>query len=90
MRKRIAIWAFCGFAVAGVWVILSFLLPRGSYNFGRSNLVAITAPAALLGRSVGALLGRSIAMKYYWFIALNAAIYAAVGLGAELSRKHER
>ena len=90
MKKRIAIWALCGFAVAGAWVILSFLLPRGSYNFGRSNLVAITAPAALLGRSMGSVLGRSIAMKYYTFIALNAAIYAIFGLGAELFRKHER
>lgn len=89
MNKRIAVWALCGFAVAGVWVILAFLLPRGSYNFGRSNLVAITAPAALLGRSMGSLLGRSIAMKYYWFIVLNAAIYATLGLGAELLRKHK-
>jgi hypothetical protein len=84
MKRRIAIWALCGFGVAAIWVILSFLVSRGSYNFGRSNLVAITAPAALLGRS------HSMAMKYYTFIALNAGMYAVVGLGAELFRKRER
>jgi hypothetical protein len=83
MMRRIGIWALCGFGVAAVWVILSFFLPRGSYNFGRSNLVAITAPAAMLGRS------HSIAMKYYTFIALNAGMYALVGAGAEMFRKRQ-
>jgi len=51
-------------------------------NLGRSTLVAITAPASLLGRT--------IPLAYYWFILLNAATYALCGLAGEVLRPHHR
>jgi hypothetical protein len=74
MVKRIALWTFVGYVIASAWVFYS-LVPNNALNLFRSNLLAITAPASLLGRS--------LAMKYYWFVALNAAIYALVGLAIE-------
>ncbi|HEX9253912.1 MAG TPA: hypothetical protein VF938_00150, partial [Candidatus Angelobacter sp.] len=46
---------------------------------GRSAIVAITAPASLIGRRMP--------LAYYWFILLNAAIYALFGLAVELFRR---
>ena len=46
---------------------------------GRSAIVAITAPASLIGRKMP--------LAYYWFILLNAAIYALFGLATELLRR---
>jgi hypothetical protein len=48
------------------------------YNLSRSSLVAITAPASLLGRAMP--------LKYYWFILLNGVAYAVLGLTSELFR----
>jgi hypothetical protein len=48
-------------------------------NLGRSLVVAITAPASLLGRR--------LPLAYYWFILLNGAIYAFAGVVAELLRR---
>jgi hypothetical protein len=78
MKRRICLWAFAGFAVAFFWFIYSTVtFPNPA--FGRSPIVAITAPASLLGRAMP--------LKYYWFILLNVAIYALVGLTAELLRR---
>jgi hypothetical protein len=77
MKRRIALWALAGFAVAFFWFIVGeFTWP--DYNLGRSVLVAVTAPAAWLGRSMP--------LAYYWFLLLNAAIYALIGFTAELLR----
>ena len=78
MKRRICLWALAGFAVAFFWFIYSAVtFPNPA--FGRSPIVAITAPASLIGRTM--------ALKSYWFILLNAAIYALVGLTAELIRR---
>jgi len=53
-----------------------------NYNLGRWTVAAITAPASLIGRA--------IPLAYYWFILLNAAAYALIGLAAELLWRHHR
>ena len=70
MGRKIAIWIVIGAAVAGVWVLIA-LAAGPSINFGRSAVVAITAPASLLGRRMP--------MTFYWFIVLNGAFYGVVG-----------
>ena len=77
MKRRIALWALAGLAVATFWMILG-LFTWPNYNFGLSTIVAITAPASLLGRA--------IPLAYYWFILLNAAVYVLAGFAAELLR----
>lgn len=74
MARRITLVALIGLITASLWVVLSLFLHIGPYK----TIIEITAPAALLGRS--------LAMKYYWFIWLNAVIYAAVALLIELCR----
>jgi hypothetical protein len=71
-------WVLSGFVVACCWVILGVVVGP-NINLGRSAIVAITAPAAYLGRRVP--------LAYYWFILLNAAIYALLGLAIELVRR---
>ncbi len=78
MGRRIGIWALAGFAVAGAWVLLSLVIDR-RYNLGKMPVVALTAPAALLGRRVP--------QSWYGFIFLNTALYALLGLGAEVARR---
>jgi hypothetical protein len=77
MKRRIALWALVGLAVASAWVIFG-LLTWPHYNLGRWTITAITAPSALLGRM--------IPLSYYWFILLNGICYAVVGLATELAR----
>ena len=77
MKRRIGLWALIGLAVAFFWFVVG-LFTWPNYNLGRSVFVAITAPASLIGRTMP--------LAYYWFILLNAAIYAFVGLAAELLR----
>jgi hypothetical protein len=74
--RRIALWALAGLAVACFWVIFSLLIPRG-VNFGYWTITSITAPASLL---------RHRPVTWYEFIALNAVIYALVGLAVETVR----
>lgn len=75
MVRRIALWTLAGFVVACCWFVYSWVTMPNP-NLARWAVVAITAPASLVGRSMP--------LAYYWFILLNAAIYAAVGLAAEL------
>ena len=81
MGRNIGIWALVGFTVACCWVVIG-IVAGPSYNLGRSTLVSITAPASFLGRRV--------AVTFYWFILLNAAIYAVAGLGTEVVRRQHR
>lgn len=76
MSRRIAVWALAGFSVACIWVIVSLLIPRG-VQFGKWPITAITAPASIIGRMA------RFPMTWYEFIALNAALYTAVGLAFE-------
>ena len=72
MKKRISVWALVSFAVACGWVL--FGMATG-YNIGRWAITSVTAPAALLGRHWP--------LAFYWFLILNAGIYAVLGLAAE-------
>jgi hypothetical protein len=73
MKRRVGLWAVCGFVVACYWVIYGiFTWPN---NLGHSAALAITAPASFVGRAMP--------LKYYWFILLNAAVYAMFGLATE-------
>ncbi|HLK08337.1 MAG TPA: hypothetical protein VKV30_10355 [Candidatus Angelobacter sp.] len=78
MKRRISLWAFIGFAVACCWFIYSTATAPNP-NLARWTIVAITAPASLIGRTMP--------LAYYWFILLNAAIYALVGLATEVLRR---
>jgi hypothetical protein len=78
MTKRIIWWALAGFTVACCWFIYSTATAPNPY-LARWTIVAITAPASLIGRTMP--------LAYYWFILLNAVIYAFVGLATELLRR---
>jgi hypothetical protein len=78
MGRNIGIWALIGFIVACGWVGIGIALGP-SYNLGHSTLVSITAPVSFLGRRV--------ALSFYWFILLNAVLYAVVGLVTESLRR---
>lgn len=81
MNRRISFWFVIGIVVACLWVLVAYAAGP-SYNLGRSTLVAVTAPASLVGRSI------PLAMP--WFILLNGALYAGVGFAAELLRTPHR
>ncbi len=81
MKRRICLWALIGFTVACCWAAFAFFTMPNPY-FGRSAIVAITAPASLIGRSMP--------LSLYWFILLNGAIYALVGLLIEVLRPVNR
>jgi hypothetical protein len=78
MKRRIGLWALVGLGVGIFWFIYSTVTAPNP-ALGRSAIVAITAPASLVGRSMP--------LAYYWFILLNAAIYALFGLTVELFRR---
>lgn len=81
MTRNIGIWALIGFIVACCWAVIGIALGP-SYNLGHSTLVLITAPASYFGRRAP--------LTFYWFILLNAAMYAVVGLGTEFLRRQHR
>ena len=81
MSRRISMWILFGFVVACCWVLIgAFVGPP--YNPGRSAIAAITAPASLIGRRMP--------LGMLWFILLNGALYAVVGLALEPLRRLRR
>jgi hypothetical protein len=78
VKRRIGLWALIGLGVAFFWFIYATITAPNP-ALGRSIIVAITAPASLLGRTMP--------LAYYWFILLNAAVYALFGLATELLRR---
>lgn len=69
--------------VACGWVLfVDALSPASRVEILRSRalwaLIEITAPVAWWARH--------LALKYYWFVLLNAVAYSVVGLGFELLR----
>jgi len=78
MRRRIGVWALCGLAAASIWFVYG-MAAGPDENLGRWPMVTITAPASLLGRHMP--------LAFYWFILLNGAAYALLGLAIELIRK---
>jgi hypothetical protein len=69
MKKRIAVWAAAGFAVAGFW---AFYFAREA----KDNLIRpiVYALASLTQPIV--LLMHHFAVSVYWVLVLNAATYA--------------
>jgi len=81
MFRRVALWGLAGLGVACFWVTFG-ILAGPSHNIGRWAIAAITAPAALLGRTMP--------LAYHTFALMNAAIYVVLGLGAELILRQHR
>ena len=71
MRRRIGLWALSGAVIASCWVLYT-LVRWPNLGAAYATAVKITAPASLIGRSVP--------LAYYWFILLNAAVYALLGV----------
>ena len=81
MTRTLTLWMLIGLAVACCWAVVALLLGPAGYNLGHSALVAITAPASLLGRKMP--------LGVVWFILLNGGIYAIVGFPIELIRRRQ-
>jgi len=77
MKRRVILWSVVGLAVACGWVLYAWVT-QPNPGLSRSVVVAITAPASLLGREMP--------LKFYWFILLNGAGYALLGWMLELAR----
>ncbi len=84
MSRRIGLWMLAGLAVASLWVVFSFVTAPPHYNFDRWIILSITAPAAIVSRSL------HFGVKFYGFIALNGAMYGLVGLALEPFRHIRR
>ena len=85
MTRRIVLWSIAGFIVACGWVLfVDALTPASRGEILRSRalwaLIEITAPVAWFARH--------LALKYYWFVLLNAFAYALVSLAFEPVRRH--
>lgn len=74
MVLRISLWALLGLAVACGWIYYG-MTAGPDVNVGNWTVVAITAPATLIGR-ITPLAYSSVAF-------INAAIYAVVGFLTE-------
>lgn len=77
MKRRIALWALLGFAVALGWAAAVRFMGALPDSPALLTLVQITCPAAFL---------HYLPISYYLFVVLNAAIYAGIGLIVELLR----
>ena len=74
MVLRVSVWAPIGLGVACGWMYYGMTTGAGQ-NIGGWTVVAITAPATLIGRE--------IPLAYSTVAFINAAIYAVVGLLTE-------
>ena len=81
MKRRISLWALCGAVVASCWVLYA-LATWPTLGIAYRTAVEITAPASLIGRSVP--------LAYYWFILLNALVYALLGVAVDPLRRLRR
>ena len=81
MKRTISLWALCGAVVASCWVLYA-LATWPNLGIGYRTAVEITAPASLIGRSVP--------LAYYWFILLNALVYALLGVAVDPLRRLRR
>ena len=79
MSRVVGLWMVIGLVVACCWAALGLLLGPTTYNLGHSAVVAITAPASLVGRKMP--------LGVVWFILLNGGIYALVGVVIEVFRR---
>jgi hypothetical protein len=74
MVLRISLWALLGLAVACGWIYYG-MTAGANENIGSWTVVAITAPATLIGRMTP--------LAYSTVAFINAAIYALVGFLTE-------
>ncbi len=82
MGRRIALWAVIGFSVACGWAVIALAMGTGFNPWQQRflwTMAEITCPIAVLGKS--------IPLKLYTVIAINAATYALAGLAVELFRR---
>jgi hypothetical protein len=77
MKRRVALWALVGFAVACGWAMVALATAPALFLNDRffRTLAEITCPIAVVGKFVP--------LKYYAVIAINAATYALLGLALE-------
>ena len=78
MKRRISLWALLGSSVASFWVLYA-IATAPNPSLTHWSVIAVTAPACLLGRTMP--------QAYYTFILLNGCFYALIGLAIELLRK---
>jgi hypothetical protein len=78
MKRRIFLRALLGSSVASFWVLYVIATAPNS-SLTHSSVLAITAPACLLGRTMP--------QAYDTFILLNGCFYALIDLATELLRK---
>ena len=76
MGRRIEVWALAGFFVAAGWAIYAAAAAPLTVASRNWTFIEVTCPVSLLGRSVP--------IKLYWVLLLNAVTYALLGLGIEL------
>jgi len=81
MSRMVSLWMLVGLAVACCWAVVGLLIGPTGYNLGHSTLVAITAPASLLGRKMP--------LGMVWFVLLNGVLYALMGFAIELIRRRQ-
>jgi hypothetical protein len=84
MKRRIVIWAFAGFLVAGLWAVYAastFPSPLTTRQPVVWTLINITCPI------VFASFHFDFAVKLYWFLLANAATYGLLGLAVESLRQ---
>jgi hypothetical protein len=87
MVRRISLWALAGAAVAFFWFLYFIWLTWDAYHGGPGFVFSpITEAMVNVTAPVRPLFGRHLAVSWYWSIALNAAIYACVGLAVETAR----
>jgi hypothetical protein len=87
MLRRIGIWALCGLTVGFLWVVYFYWHNYSAYHGGPPLAYS---PASEILRDItipiGPLFGRHHAITWYWSMAINAGIYACVGLLVETIR----
>ena len=73
MRHRLALWAFAGLLVATTWVLLSLAISLWSQPL-LWTLAQLSCPIVLFSH---------FAIKWYWVVLSNAAVYAVLGATVE-------
>ena len=80
MKRRIVLWGFAGFIVAGCWVILGLATPISGEPV-LWGLARLTCPIAAVS------LAFHFGVKWYWALVANVLTYALIGLMVEALRE---
>jgi hypothetical protein len=73
MTRRIALWGFAGFIVAGCWALLGLAIPISTEPILWS-LAQLTCPIVPVGFLF------HFGVKWYWALLTNVPAYALIGL----------